>query len=151
MEATDDLLARTENLDMSKVKARLIDPNKHGLSEQSAESAISAFKRFFFLAGVEGPPLVPTKVIDNVWHEFLMFTQDYEKACRTLFNKFVHHEPSTGTPDEAAILKKAFMRTQSLHQKHFNQEYATSQADCCDGSDGCQTDGGGNCCSTDGQ
>jgi hypothetical protein len=148
METTHQTLTQIMNLDLSKVKFRLINPQKHGMSGQSADDAINAFKRFFFLAGVEGPPLVPTKEIDDVWHEFLMFTLDYEKTCRTLFGKFIHHEPSMGTPEETTLMKNAFKRTQELHQKHFNQPYITAYGDCCSG-DSCHTCHDQSCCSTD--
>jgi len=31
--------------------------------------------------------------IDDMWHTFLMFTQDYANFCECYFGKFIHHAP----------------------------------------------------------
>lgn len=40
-------------------------------------------------------PLVPPKKIDEAWHHFLLFTEEYAAFCETFFGGFVHHQPST--------------------------------------------------------
>jgi hypothetical protein len=120
------------------------------MSRRDANKAIRAFKRFFFLAGVEGS-VVPTEEIDKVWHEFILFTQEYELACHALFGKFIHHKPSTGTPDERTELAFGYDRTKKLLKRYFGGKYAAKYADCCDGSDGCHTCSGQTCCSTNTQ
>jgi len=32
--------------------------------------------------------------IDDMWHTFLLFTQDYAKFCKTYFLSFIHHVPN---------------------------------------------------------
>ncbi|MDI1351246.1 MAG: hypothetical protein PSV35_00515 [bacterium] len=34
------------------------------------------------------------KEIDDMWHIFLLFTQDYADFCQTYFAKFIHHRPT---------------------------------------------------------
>lgn len=34
-------------------------------------------------------------VIDAVWHEFILFTDDYAAFCEHFFRQFIHHMPST--------------------------------------------------------
>lgn len=33
--------------------------------------------------------------IDDMWHTFLLFTQDYAAFCKKYFGQFVHHAPNT--------------------------------------------------------
>jgi len=34
------------------------------------------------------------KEIDDMWHTFLLFTQDYANFCQDYFGSFIHHDPS---------------------------------------------------------
>ena len=31
--------------------------------------------------------------IDDMWHTFLMFTEDYANFCERYFGRFIHHSP----------------------------------------------------------
>jgi hypothetical protein len=33
--------------------------------------------------------------IDDMWHTFLLFTQEYAHFCQTYFDRFIHHNPVT--------------------------------------------------------
>ena len=35
------------------------------------------------------------KEIDDLWHTYLLFTEDYQKFCMKNFKKFIHHKPTT--------------------------------------------------------
>lgn len=71
---------------------RMID--KYGWNLESAEQAFVDLKRFLFLcgAGTNGP-YVPSPVIDDWWHNFILFTEDYLIFCKKHFGRFVHHHP----------------------------------------------------------
>ena len=34
--------------------------------------------------------------VDNYWHTFLLFTYEYEKFCKRVLGRFMHHAPDTG-------------------------------------------------------
>lgn len=34
-----------------------------------------------------------TLIIDEMWHNFILFTQDYEKFCLYNFGRYIHHQP----------------------------------------------------------
>jgi len=36
------------------------------------------------------------KDIDDMWHVFLLFTQDYQEFCQHYFGYFIHHRPNNG-------------------------------------------------------
>jgi hypothetical protein len=150
LQSNGDVLTRVMALDLDKVKRRLVDPKRYGVKQDVADRAIMEFKRFFFLTGTEKPPLVPSKAVDIVWHEFLMFTKDYSQSCGRLFGKFIHHEPTDGAPEERASLESAFNRTAELYRHYFGAEYVdrSLSGDCCDG-ESCHTCHDKDCCSTD--
>jgi len=37
---------------------------------------------------------MPSKVVDDLWHEFILFTQHYDAFCKQAFGKFLHHTPA---------------------------------------------------------
>jgi hypothetical protein len=51
--------------------------------------------RFLFICRCipEYGPYSPTPAIDAGWHEFLMFTEEYQHFCDTYLSGFVHHRP----------------------------------------------------------
>ena len=36
-----------------------------------------------------------TLIIDEMWHNFILFTQDYEKFCLDNFGRYLHHQPES--------------------------------------------------------
>lgn len=37
---------------------------------------------------------MPCKAVDDLWHEFILFTKHYDKFCKQGFGKFLHHTPA---------------------------------------------------------
>lgn len=35
-----------------------------------------------------------TKIIDEMWHTFILFTRDYDEFCSRYFGRFIHHAPT---------------------------------------------------------
>jgi len=53
--------------------------------------------RQFFLAYLKsGRKFVsmPSQVVDDLWHEFILYTRNYENFCRKAFGRFLHHTPA---------------------------------------------------------
>tara|TARA_S200000501_G_scaffold22818_1_gene19825 strand:- start:186 stop:857 length:672 start_codon:yes stop_codon:yes gene_type:complete len=80
-----------------KEKLKLKHPQ---LSEDAVESVFLALKDYFiyFLNSIEegelGQLSMPSKVVDDAWHEFILFTQEYQVFCKRAFGKFLHHTPA---------------------------------------------------------
>ncbi len=36
---------------------------------------------------------MPSQVVDDLWHEFILFTRNYELFCRKAFGHYLHHTP----------------------------------------------------------
>lgn len=53
--------------------------------------------RQFFLAHLHsGRKFVsmPSQVVDDLWHEFILFTKAYDAFCKQAFGRFLHHTPA---------------------------------------------------------
>lgn len=37
---------------------------------------------------------MPSQVVDDLWHEFILFTSDYQLFCQKAFGRFLHHTPA---------------------------------------------------------
>jgi hypothetical protein len=58
---------------------------------------VSHALRQFFLAYLKsGHKFVsmPSQVADDLWHEFILYTKNYEHFCRHAFGGFLHHTPA---------------------------------------------------------
>ena len=45
---------------------------------------------------------MPSQVVDELWHEFILYTKNYEQFCQQAFGDFLHHTPACGTRYGAA-------------------------------------------------
>jgi hypothetical protein len=53
--------------------------------------------RHFFLAHLKSGRRyvsMPSQVVDDLWHEFILFTRNYDAFCRGAFGRFLHHTPA---------------------------------------------------------
>ncbi|MBK8815602.1 MAG: hypothetical protein IPN42_08900 [Methylococcaceae bacterium] len=37
---------------------------------------------------------MPSRIVDETWHEFILFSRDYAGFCQNAFGYFLHHNPS---------------------------------------------------------
>lgn len=78
----------------------------HSLSLQDADEIFTELKRWLWLcakrkieldAGIGEPFQIPlfneANAIDQAWHTFLLFTEDYAFFCENYFGFFIHHNP----------------------------------------------------------
>ena len=53
--------------------------------------------RLFFLAYLRGGRRfvsMPSQVVDDLWHEFILYTRHYDRFCDEAFGRFFHHTPA---------------------------------------------------------
>jgi hypothetical protein len=58
---------------------------------------VSQGLRQFFLAHLKsGRQFVsmPSQVADDLWHEFILYTKNYQQFCQQAFGRFLHHTPA---------------------------------------------------------
>lgn len=66
------------------------------LSLKDCQLVAQALRQFFLSHLKSGRKFVsmPSQVVDSLWHEFILYTKDYEKFCAGAFGKFMHHTPA---------------------------------------------------------
>lgn len=55
-----------------------------------------ALRQFFLVHLLSGRKFVsmPSQVTDDLWHEFILYTRNYNEFCRRAFGRFMHHTPA---------------------------------------------------------
>ncbi|VVC76521.1 hypothetical protein AQUSIP_18360 [Aquicella siphonis] len=79
------------------------------------------YKNFLFLLKKYLPmPLVPTREIDEFWHNHILYTRNYFHDCEKIFGHYLHHEPASPTDDGQALISN-FLETKKLYLEEFGQ------------------------------
>ena len=65
-------------------------------SQEDYEQRFRELKKYVALLKISQEPLgmVSTKV-DNLWHQFILFTKQYHDFSRQFYGKYIHHQPNT--------------------------------------------------------
>lgn len=72
------------------------------LTESQTDLAFDGLKQYFALillerhAGRTGSLGMPSVLVDEAWHAFVLCTADYEEFCKKIFGRMVHHYPDAG-------------------------------------------------------
>ena len=79
------------------------------LSLKDCQLVAQGLRQFFLAYLKSGQRYVsmPSQVVDDLWHEFILHTRDYQAFCNEAFGQFLHHTP-------AAVLG------QNAEQKSYN-------------------------------
>ena len=66
------------------------------LSAEQRGEVFVGLRDYFQLCRIAGRRMVamPSQAVDDAWHEFILFTRQYEKFCRHGFGRFLHHTPA---------------------------------------------------------
>lgn len=70
---------------------------KHpALTHEQIEKVFEGLRDFFYICHKENGYRIsmPSKVVDDAWHEFILFTLEYKKFCQQAFGRFLHHTPA---------------------------------------------------------
>ena len=95
----------TPTLDPAQLESILTYYNEDVLSrftdmfEVTDEEAFDLFqetKKFLFICQVEGI-FIPDDllILDEMWHNFILFTKEYHAFCNRYFNRYFHHLPAS--------------------------------------------------------
>lgn len=87
-----------------------------------AEACAQCYKNFLWLNKVhQGQALVPTRDIDEFWHNHILYTRNYVRDCLAIFGYYLHHEP-TSPAEDPAILVNHYLATKALYLAEFAEE-----------------------------
>lgn len=76
---------------IEKLQAR-----RPGLAARDGQLVGRALRQFFLahLAAKREFVSMPSQVTDDLWHEFILYTRNYDDFCRRAFGRFMHHTPA---------------------------------------------------------
>jgi hypothetical protein len=94
---------------------------KLGWSQRFALRAIDEYRKFLYLGVVADFRVTPSKVIDQVWHEHLLFTKAYAEFCRDVLGRPFEHFPElVPTEDQTSTFASQYEATLDLYEDEFN-------------------------------
>lgn len=72
------------------------------LTVKDCQLVAHALRQFFLAYAMCGRKFVsmPSQVADDLWHEFILYTKNYELFCRKAFGGFLHHTPAVVLGDD---------------------------------------------------
>jgi hypothetical protein len=92
----------------------------HGWSLEDARAAVDAYRRFCFLAVVSLRPVTPSEIVDEVWHQHLIYSRDYWTVwCGEILQAPLHHDPTPGGPEMQMTHRRQYAETLALHECFF--------------------------------
>lgn len=66
------------------------------VTETEADDIFTETKKFLFVCREQGM-FIPDEllIIDEMWHNFILFTRDYQQFCQQYFGSYIHHLPAS--------------------------------------------------------
>lgn len=67
-------------------------------SKEEYQLYFSEFKRYVYLAKITPQDMqlaMLSDKVDEVWHQFILFTREYMKFCDKFLGRYLHHMPNT--------------------------------------------------------
>jgi len=112
------------SLDLERFVPKLLrDHGHHVKDEAMARAAVAEYRKMLLLIQrFPERPVVPSKLVDLVWHEHILDTMQYKRDCLRMFGRYVHHNPSFGDDEERAELSEKQTDMFDLYREAFQAE-----------------------------
>ncbi|KQM27394.1 MULTISPECIES: glycine-rich domain-containing protein [unclassified Sphingomonas] len=120
------LIGRIETLAIGQTDATLGFEGRlaaeNGWSEAFAARVAVEYRRFLALIATGEEPLTPSDAVDQAWHLHLAYTRDYwQGLCRDIVGHAIHHEPTSGGPDQLERYRDCYARTLDRYRATFGE------------------------------
>ena len=116
------LSSKVEAIDFSRLRHKYTASSEAEMTEQEWDFSEQEYRRFLDLKVLyPGVSLVPSKIVDKIWHAHILDTKSYREDCQLVFGKFMDHFPYFGIygKEDYASLQSSFSKTVSLYEKHY--------------------------------
>lgn len=87
------LFGRMMDYDHPALKERMVV--KIGWTPEFTDELFDEMKKFLYLCATNDGAMAPPEGIDEIWHNFILFTGDYADYCKSKVGFFLHHQPLT--------------------------------------------------------
>lgn len=145
-----DTIRRAMEFPMEHVVRRYADDE--GLPLEVAYEHERELKRYLALCATHPGELYRMRgPIDNLWHTFIIFTEDYHRFCEEVAGTFIHHFPDRRGEVPAEVKREGYQRFLDAYEATYGEpappqiwprgRAATKAAD----EDGCEGCGGCGC------
>lgn len=76
--------------------------SRPALTQKDCELVAHALRQFFlaYLKGGRRHVSMPSQVVDELWHAFILHTRAYEQFCQQAFGGLLHHTPAVALNNE---------------------------------------------------
>jgi hypothetical protein len=73
-----------------------LEKHRSGLERKDSALVSRGLRQFFIAYLMSGKRYVsmPSQAADDLWHEFILYTREYNAFCRRAFGGFLHHTPA---------------------------------------------------------
>ena len=77
------------------IKEKILSKHPH-LDNNQIHMVFRALRDYFWMCNKGNRSMVamPSQVVDDAWHEFILFTRSYEHFCKKSLGRFLHHTPT---------------------------------------------------------
>lgn len=94
---------------------------KLGWKKDFALLAIDEYKKFVYLAIISDFAVTPSKIIDQIWHEHILFTAGYRTFCSDVIKYSLDHNPElVKNPEQTGVFSSQYLATIDLYKTEFN-------------------------------
>ena len=91
------------------------------LKHNDCTQVFDALKTYFWICGrnKNGMASMPSQIVDDAWHEFILWTREYSMFCEKAFGFFLHHTPAQAmtSPTQAQDGIQRTWRLACLHDE----------------------------------
>jgi uncharacterized membrane protein YgcG len=96
---------------------------KHGWKTGFAIRALNEYKKFIYLGLVSDFQVTPSRIIDVVWHEHILFSKGYRDFCNEVIGQSFDHYPEL-VPEEQQTgrFSAQYLDTIDLYRAEFGLE-----------------------------
>lgn len=122
-----------DQLDLSYISRKMCSL-RYSLPRWQPELAVMCeklYKRFLWLlVKYSDKHLVPTRDIDEFWHNHILHTQNYTNDCLALLGRYIHHSPvdeEVNNIEEGQRLVANFKLTQIFYKQEFGESLQVLQ------------------------
>lgn len=114
------VIAMTLAFPMEHVLQRYLKDN--GLPMDVAREHEIEFKKYIALCVLHPKGgLGVSRVIDELWHTFIIFTPDYHRFCEMVAGRYLHHQPTTEEDLKDGKNINDYARTLSVYKTYFGE------------------------------
>ena len=93
---------------------------KKGWNTKFAYDVIQEYKKFIYLGVISDFVVTPSLVIDEVWHQHILFSAAYRKFCdEVLEQNFDHYPEIINNADQTGVFQQQWNDTSELYIREF--------------------------------